>query len=162
MWGRRVRCRQVAEALPRILDGASRSDRRLVGHAEICLRCQAELARYRRIMRMLHQLRSYQPAAPAGARSQALLELHRGIERGVEPPARSNRCRIVAGAAAAGAVGILGVTAAVSAVGRRRSSAWRGPNLRSVVALLTLTDGPSGYGPPGIAAAAALRVAEGQ
>ena len=52
-----VTCAEVASELPRILDDGVPAEARLVSHVETCLRCQAELARYRRMVRL---------AAPAG------------------------------------------------------------------------------------------------
>ena len=57
--GRRaVTCESVAELLPAIIDGNERADRRVRRHVESCLRCQAELVQYRKLLRALHQLRT--------------------------------------------------------------------------------------------------------
>ena len=45
---------------------ACRASRALVAHVESCLRCQAELARYRRLVRLLHQLQAHDIELPAG------------------------------------------------------------------------------------------------
>ncbi len=62
--GRRIgglTCAEVADALPGLLDGPvrgrGRNGRRLTAHVEQCLRCQAELAQYRRLLRSLRTLR---------------------------------------------------------------------------------------------------------
>lgn len=51
-------CESVAVALPAIVDGGEVADLELRRHVETCLRCQAELAQYRRVLRALHQLRT--------------------------------------------------------------------------------------------------------
>jgi hypothetical protein len=53
-----LECASVAELLPGIIDGTERADRRIRKHVETCLRCQAELVQYRKLLRALHQLRS--------------------------------------------------------------------------------------------------------
>ncbi len=51
-------CDSVASALPGIVDGGEVADLELRRHVETCLRCQAELAQYRKVLRALHQLRT--------------------------------------------------------------------------------------------------------
>jgi hypothetical protein len=53
-----VSCSAVAKALPAIVDGMEVADLDLRRHVESCLRCQAELAQYRKVLRALHQLRT--------------------------------------------------------------------------------------------------------
>ncbi|MEA2704373.1 MAG: hypothetical protein QOJ69_1584 [Actinomycetota bacterium] len=53
-----VSCSSVAKALPAIVDGMEVADLDLRRHVESCLRCQAELAQYRKVLRALHQLRT--------------------------------------------------------------------------------------------------------
>ncbi len=88
-----ARCDDVAEALPAILDGHSRADAApaLVDHVESCLRCQAELARYRRLLRMLAQLRAERPELPPGFVSGVLDALGEAAERRAIRSALSGR-----------------------------------------------------------------------
>ncbi|MDQ4072351.1 MAG: hypothetical protein M3088_05685, partial [Actinomycetota bacterium] len=51
-------CATVADALPGIVDGATVADAAIRRHVDTCLRCQAELAQYRKVLRALHQLRT--------------------------------------------------------------------------------------------------------
>ncbi|MCA1704125.1 MAG: hypothetical protein LC808_13015, partial [Actinobacteria bacterium] len=51
-------CDSVAESLPAIVDGSAIADFELRRHVESCLRCQAELSQYRKLLRTLHQLRT--------------------------------------------------------------------------------------------------------
>lgn len=48
---------EVADALPALLDGDTPLDMRVVRHVESCPRCQAELAQYKRLLRVLRSLR---------------------------------------------------------------------------------------------------------
>src|SRR5207237_8191362 len=59
-WERRalMRCEDVSRALPDIVDGAATADLALRRHVDTCLRCQAELAQYPRLLRSLHHLRT--------------------------------------------------------------------------------------------------------
>ena len=57
-WSDGVSCAAVAAALPGIVDGVDVADLDLRRHVETCLRCQAELAQYRKVLRALHQLRT--------------------------------------------------------------------------------------------------------
>ena len=79
--GRRISgitCAEVAELLPAAVDGGvhrRRLDRRVGRHIEQCLRCQAELAGYRRLLRALHDLRTEVLLPPPGAVAGCLAAL---------------------------------------------------------------------------------------
>ena len=45
-----VTCASVADALPGIVEGLTVADLELRRHVETCLRCQAELAQYRKLL----------------------------------------------------------------------------------------------------------------
>ena len=53
-----VTCQSVAEALPAIVDGLEVADLPMRHHVDACLRCQAELVQYRKVLKALHQLRT--------------------------------------------------------------------------------------------------------
>jgi len=53
-----MRCDEVAELLAGVADGTPLADRTARRHVERCLRCQAELVQYRRLLRALHTLRT--------------------------------------------------------------------------------------------------------
>lgn len=136
MRGEPVCCHDVAVALPRMLDGVRRCDRRLVRHTTTCLRCQAELAQYRRIQRLLHQLRLTPSPVSPGTYRTVVADLQRqiGSEAVSEPPV--GRRRVVAAAAAAGAVAVVGATVLTATVWAR-GPAHGTPAVRSSAALLT-------------------------
>ena len=85
--GRRIAgitCAEVAELLPAAIDGGvdpRRLDRRVGRHVEQCLRCQAELAGYRRLLRALHDLRTEVLLPPPGAVASCLASLAGAGER---------------------------------------------------------------------------------
>ncbi len=105
-------CRQVAARLPGLAAGERAIDERLSRHVEQCLRCQAEVAAYRRILRHLRSLRHEETAAPPGAIAEVLEAL---AAAGLADPApganRMLRAAYVGGitvaTAAAGAAGVL-------------------------------------------------------
>jgi hypothetical protein len=119
---RRVSCEDIAELLPGIVEGDDRADRRLQRHVESCLRCQAELAQYRRLLRALHQLRTdvIQPAP--GVLTGILAELTEAGERGaMRSMLTGRRAAYVGGLAlATAAAGAAGTIVLVSRASRRR------------------------------------------
>ena len=78
-----VSCAEVALVLPSILDGVSSADEVVVRHVGSCLRCQSELARYRKLLRLLDQLRSYRVEPPPGAVADVLGALEAAAQRRV-------------------------------------------------------------------------------
>jgi hypothetical protein len=108
----------VAEALPRLLEEPGRGERQVRRHVQTCLRCQAELARYRRMQRMLGQLRSERPPLPPGAVRSALAAIEE--RAALEAVRAAHRARRLA-AAGAGAL-VAGATVAAVVVGRTRSA----------------------------------------
>lgn len=119
---RHVACEDVAAALPAIVDGDRRADRRVQQHVGACLRCQAELVQYRKLLRTLHQLRTeYLQPAP-GVLSSILAGLEEAGERGaIRSLLTGRRAAYVGGVAvAATAAGAAGTIVLVSRASRRR------------------------------------------
>jgi hypothetical protein len=65
-------CGEVARKLPSILDSRNDAPLYLVSHIETCLVCQAELARYKKLLRLLGQLSREHAELPEGALSNLL------------------------------------------------------------------------------------------
>jgi anti-sigma factor RsiW len=107
-----VSCAEVARTLPSILDGASAAAEVVVEHVGTCLRCQAELARYHKLMRLLNQLRAYRVEPPPGAVTDVLAALEQAAQRRVIRSALTGRRLVYAGAFAAPAAAVLAVTVA--------------------------------------------------
>ncbi|MDP9075115.1 MAG: hypothetical protein M3N98_13325 [Actinomycetota bacterium] len=113
---RRISCEDVAVALPGIVDGDDRADRRLQQHVASCLRCQAELIQYRKLLRALRQVRTeYLQPAP-GVLSGILAGLEEAGERGAIRSLLSGRRAAYLGgvAVAATAAGAAGTIVLVS------------------------------------------------
>jgi hypothetical protein len=113
-------CDEVAEALPCLLDGTQRADRSVVRHVGSCLRCQAEMAKYRGMLRLLEQLRAQHPPLPPGALGSVLAAIE---ERAGQEVARSALLGRRAALVSAGALAAMGTAAAVALVAARGRSA---------------------------------------
>ena len=115
-----MRYEDVADLLPGLADGTLEIEDRTRAFIESDLRCQAELARYRRLLRGLGTLRAaYLEPAP-GSLAQTLNSLAVEGERRVARSILTGR-RIAVAAAALGGAAIAGVaTAAVMTARTRR------------------------------------------
>ncbi|MGI8755671.1 MAG: hypothetical protein ACR2MB_07390 [Acidimicrobiales bacterium] len=101
-------CASVADALPGVVDGSAWLDGTDRRHVEQCLRCQAELAQYRKLLRAMHSLRAATATAPPGLVTDVLAHLEAAGERSAIRAALTGRRAaylggIAATAAAAGA-----------------------------------------------------------
>ena len=115
-----MRYEDVADLLPGLVDGTAEVDARTQAFIESDLRCQAELARYRRLLRGLGALRTtYLEPAPGGL-AQTLNALAAEGERRMARSILTGRRMVVAGAALGGAAVAGAATAAVFAARSRR------------------------------------------
>ncbi|MHB1487654.1 MAG: anti-sigma factor [Acidimicrobiales bacterium] len=90
------------------MDDDPRPDPKVVSHVAACLRCRAELARYRKLMHLLHQTRHITPAPPAGLITELLDGLESAARRGMIRSALQRReTGMAAAAGLAGAAGLL-------------------------------------------------------
>jgi anti-sigma factor RsiW len=104
-----------------MLDGGT-ADPVVQAHIESCLRCQAELARYRRMLRALQQLRTrYLEPAP-GLLAQTLAVLEEEGERRAIRSMLSGRKLAYAGAIGGAAVATAATAAALLLARSRRRS----------------------------------------
>lgn len=119
---RRLTCEEVAAALPGIVDGNEPVDRRVEQHVGSCLRCQAELAHYRRLLRALRQLRTEYLEPGPGVLSGILANLGDAAERGaIRSLLTGRRAAYIGGVAvAATAAGAAGTIMLVSRASNRR------------------------------------------
>ena len=105
-----VSCIDVAAALPEILDGGRAAPGPMVSHVETCLGCQAELARYRRLVRLLHQLRASDDVVlPAGVMAEVLAALEEAANRRLVRSLLTGRTVMYGGAALAAAGAAIGL-----------------------------------------------------
>jgi hypothetical protein len=104
-----VTCESVAEALPGIVDGFAIADTSLRSHVETCLRCQAELVQYRKLLRTLHQLRTEVLEPAPGLLPDILASLEAaGERRAMRFLLTGRRAAYLGGIAAATAAGAAG------------------------------------------------------
>ena len=118
--GNGVSCASVAAALPGIVDGLDVAELDLRRHVETCLRCQAELAQYRKVLRALHQLRTELLEPSPGLLPDILVALEAAGERGaMKFLLTGRRAAYLGGIAAATAAGAAGAIVLASRRHRR-------------------------------------------
>jgi hypothetical protein len=106
-----ITCESIAEQLPRLVEDGG-ADASIAQHVEGCLRCQAELVQYRKLLRSLHQLRTEVLEPAPGTLTSILAGLEAaGERRAVRSLLTGRRAAYVGGiavaTAAAGAAGAL-------------------------------------------------------
>jgi hypothetical protein len=114
-----VSCDDVADALPAIVDGLEVADLEVQRHVAACLRCQAELVQYRKVLRVLHEFRNEVLQPTPGFLPDLLVALGvAGERRAIHHLLNGRRVAYVGGIAAATAAGAAGAIIATRA--RRR------------------------------------------
>ena len=104
-----MRCEDVAEALAEAADGTAVADRATRRHVERCLKCQAEVVQYRKLLRALHNLRTEVLEPAPGLLPEILASLERAGERhAVRSMLTGRRLAYAGGIAAATAAGAAG------------------------------------------------------
>jgi len=76
-----MQCEEIADALAGSADHAELADRRARKHVETCLRCQAEVVQYRKLLKALHALREDLVATPHGLVTDIFVRLEAAGER---------------------------------------------------------------------------------
>ncbi|HMS89590.1 MAG TPA: hypothetical protein PKE56_14155 [Acidimicrobiales bacterium] len=114
-----MRCEAIAESLPGGVDGSARLDRAERRHVEQCLRCQAELAQYRKLLRAMRLLRTDVGAVPDGLVGTILAHVESAGERSAVRATLSGRRVAYLGGIAAAATAA-GAGAAIVLVNRGR------------------------------------------
>lgn len=112
-------CEAVADLLPGVGDGTAHLDRSQRRHVERCLRCQAELAQYRKLLRAMQSLRTATATAPSGLVTDVLGHLEAAGERSAVRAALTGRKVAYLGGIAAAATAA-GAGAAIVLVTRGR------------------------------------------
>ena len=116
-----MRCDEVTTYLPALVDGEP-VDAAVDAHVQSCLRCQAELARYRRLLRTLAMLRTRYVEPTPGLLSDTLAAITDAAEHGARRTLLSGKRLAYAGAIGGGALAA-GATAAVLIARSRRRAA---------------------------------------
>lgn len=112
-------CDDVAALLPGVADGSAKLDRVERRHVETCLRCQAEVAQYRKLQRALRSLRDLDGTVPAGLAADVLAHLEAAGERGAVRAALSGRRAAYLGGLAAATAAGAGAAIVLVTRGRR-------------------------------------------
>jgi anti-sigma factor RsiW len=112
-------CEQVAPRLHEIVENDQEADARVLAHVETCLRCQAEVVQYRKLLRALHQLRTEVLEPAPGLLTDVLASLEAVGERSaIRSILTGRRAAYVGGLAVAGMAA--GAAGAVVLAGRAR------------------------------------------
>ncbi len=102
-------CDDIGEVLAATADGSVSLDDAARRHVEQCLRCQAELVQYRKLLRALHTLRTEVLEPAPGLLTDILAGLeHAGERHAVRSMLTGRRIAYVGGIAAAATAGAAG------------------------------------------------------
>ena len=103
-----MRCEALSELLAEAAEGHPVPDRAARTHVEHCLRCQADLAQYRRLHRGLRQLADRRIATPAEWVEEVLAAIDE-VNSGSSPSRTLRRAAVLGGMAAVTAAGAASV-----------------------------------------------------
>ena len=112
-------CDRLAELMPDLLDDPALFTETDADHVAHCLRCQAEMARFRRLRRTLAGLRLQHISTDPGVVEGVLEGLDSAAERRERHRTTGRRAASIVGLAAATAAGVGGVLVLAT---RRRSA----------------------------------------
>jgi anti-sigma factor RsiW len=118
-----VRCDDVALLLPEAVDGDAPVALPVQRHVESCLRCQAELARYRRMLRGLQLLRTQYLEPVPGVLSQTLAAIGEASEQRAIRSLLSGRRMAYVGAVGGALAAATATTAAAVLLARAKRRA---------------------------------------
>jgi hypothetical protein len=115
-----MRCEQLADRLSDVAAGTVLLDGGARRHVEHCLRCQAELVQYRKLLRALRSIRTEVLEPTPGLLVEILANLEEaGERRALSSLVRGRRAAYLGGLAAATAAGAAGAIV-LTARSRRR------------------------------------------
>ena len=118
-----MRCDELAELLPAVADGTAVADRAARRHVERCLRCQAELVQYRKVLRAMRAMRTEVLEPAPGVLSDILASLEAaGERRAIRSLITGHRAAYLGGLAAATAAGAAGAIVFASRARRLRTA----------------------------------------
>ena len=104
-----LRCDELADLLAEVGDGSAIADPASRAHVESCLRCQADLVQYRKLLRALHHLRTEVLEPAPGLVSDILAHVEAAGERhAVRSMLTGRRLAYAGGIAAAATAGAAG------------------------------------------------------
>jgi hypothetical protein len=114
-----TQCDEIAILLPQVVDSAEPVALPVQRHVESCLRCQAELARYRRMLRGLQLLRTQYFEPTPGLLAATLANITAAGERRAVTSVLTKK-RLAYAGAVAGAVAAAGTTTVALVVARAK------------------------------------------
>jgi hypothetical protein len=118
-----VSCDDVAGALPAVVDGLEVADIEVQRHVAACLRCQAELVQYRKVLRAMRALRTEVLEPAPGLLADVLANLEAsGERRAIRSMIQGRKAAYLGGLAAATAAGAAGAIVYASRVRRVRAA----------------------------------------
>ena len=113
-------CEQISDSLPQAVDEADGLGPAERAHVETCLRCQAELVQYRKLLRAMHTLRTDVVEPAPGVLAELLASVGEvGEHQAIRSLINRRRVAYAGGIVAATAAGVTG--AVVIAIRSRRS-----------------------------------------
>ena len=116
-----MQCERIAELLPQIVESGEGADVMVRAHVDSCLRCQAELVQYRRLLKALHGLRTEVLEPAPGTLTGILAHLEaRGERRAVRSLLAGRRGAYVGGIAVATAAAAGAGAIVLASRGRRK------------------------------------------
>ena len=104
-----MRCDVLAERFPAVLDDPTVLEPAQADHVGRCLRCQAELAQYRRLRRTMAAMATDRVVVPSGLATDVIVGLDEVLLRRARHRTAGRRAAYLGGLAAATAAGVGGV-----------------------------------------------------
>lgn len=115
-----MQCDAISESLAGVVDGDDRLDRGERHHVERCLRCQAELAQYRKLLRAMQTLRADVAPPPPGLLGDVIAHLETAGERSaIRATLTGRKVAYLGGIAAATAAAGAGAVIVLATRGRK-------------------------------------------
>lgn len=118
-----MRCEDISDDLSAAADGSALLDRNARRHVERCLRCQAELVQYRKVLRAMRAMRTEVLEPAPGILSDILANLEEaGERRAIRSLIAGHRGAYLGGLAAATAAGAAGAIVFASRARKLRAA----------------------------------------
>jgi hypothetical protein len=118
-----MQCDELVDQLADVADGTAVLDRTARRHVDRCLRCQAEVVQYRKLLRALHNLRTEVLEPAPGLLTDILATIEEAGERhAVRSIITGRRMAYVGGIAAAATAGAAGALLLAARTRRARVS----------------------------------------
>ena len=118
-----MRCEDLSDDLSAAADGSALLDRNARRHVERCLRCQAELVQYRKVLRAMRAMRTEVLEPAPGILSDILANIEEaGERRAIRSLISGHRAAYLGGLAAATAAGAAGAIVFASRARKLRAA----------------------------------------